>query len=63
MSTPEQMEGHWQDIAQDVLFCAIRDLKVTLNMLIPVPNVRTHNVALALDELIREAQAAWEEGR
>jgi hypothetical protein len=41
--------------------CAMKHLQEALNLLIPVPDVRTHNVAIALDELIREAEAAFAE--
>jgi hypothetical protein len=38
-----------------------RTLHDALDRLIPIPNAITHNVALALDELIRELEAALDE--
>lgn len=59
---PERFgSADWDEVARWTMVCAIDDLKAALNVLIPIPRIHTHNVALALDELIREAEAALAE--
>jgi hypothetical protein len=51
----------WNHYPKSALHATNRDLTAALERLIPIPNAITHNVALALDELLRELHAAIDE--
>lgn len=51
----------WNDKPRLALETTIAEVEFALSRLIPIPNAITHNVALALDEVLREALNAWAE--